>query len=63
MEKSNSPSGKIWKRFKKNRMAFGGLLFIILLSVMGILGYLITPDQSPQANTMHLQLSNKIKRR
>jgi oligopeptide transport system permease protein len=59
MEKSNSPSGKIWKRFKKNRMAFGGLLFIILLSVMGILGYLITPDQSPQANTMHLQLSNK----
>lgn len=40
-------------------MAFGGLIFIALLSVMGILGYLITPDQSPQANTMHLQLSNK----
>jgi oligopeptide transport system permease protein len=26
---------------------------------MGILGYLITPDETPQANTMHLQLSNK----
>lgn len=26
---------------------------------MGILGYLITPDQTPMANTMHLQLSNK----
>lgn len=59
MEQNHSPSGKIWKRFKKNRMAFGGLLFILLLAVMGILGYLITPDQSPQANTMHLQLSNK----
>ncbi len=40
-------------------MAFGGLLFILLLTLMGILGYLITPDQSPMANTMHLQLSNK----
>lgn len=26
---------------------------------MGILGYSITPDKTPQANTMHLQLSNK----
>lgn len=40
-------------------MAFGGLLFILLLTLTGILGYLITPDQSPMANTMHLQLSNK----
>lgn len=59
MEISSSPSGKVWKRFKKNRMAFGGLLFILLLALMGILGYLITPDQTPMANTMHLQLSNK----
>ena len=59
MEISSSPSGKVWKRFKKNRMAFGGLLFILLLGLMGILGYLITPDQTPMANTMHLQLSNK----
>jgi oligopeptide transport system permease protein len=59
MEISNSPSGKVWKRFKKNTMAFGGLLFILLLALMGMLGYLITPDQTPMANTMHLQLSNK----
>lgn len=59
MEISSSPSGKVWKRFKKNKMAFGGLLFILLLTLMGILGYLITPDQTPMANTMHLQLSNK----
>lgn len=54
-----SPSAKIWKRFKRNKLAFGGLIFIIAVLVMGILGYLITPDQSPYANTMHLQLSNK----
>ncbi|WP_316817160.1 ABC transporter permease [Pedobacter nyackensis] len=59
MDFINTPSGKIWKRFKKNRMAFGGLLFILLLAVMGILGYLITPDKTPMANSMHLQLSNK----
>lgn len=59
MENNSSPSAKIWKRFKKNKMAFGGLLFIVLLALMGVLGYLITPDQTPMANTMHLQLSNK----
>lgn len=59
MENNSSPSAKIWKRFKKNKMAFGGLLFILLLALMGILGYLITPDKTPMANTMHLQLSNK----
>ncbi|SFG64342.1 ABC transporter permease [Pedobacter insulae] len=55
----NSPSKKIWNKFKRNKLAFGGLIFILLLMLMGVLGYLITPDQTPYANTMHLQLSNK----
>lgn len=59
MEVHNSPSRKVWKRFRKNKLAFGGLLFIIALIIMGILGYAITPDQTPNANTMHLQLTNK----
>ena len=60
MSKHNtSPSKKIWKKFKKNKLAFSGMLFIALMVIMGILGYLITPDQTPNANTMHLQLSNK----
>jgi oligopeptide transport system permease protein len=57
---NNSPSKKIWNRFKRNKLAFGGLIFIFLLMIMGILGYLITPDQTPYANTYCLQL-NKIK--
>lgn len=59
MIKNNSPSQKIWKRFKKDRFALAGLCFIMILMLMGILGYLITPDGTPQANTMHLQLSNR----
>lgn len=59
MEISNSPSRKVWRRFRKNKLALGGLLFIIMLILMGILGYVITPDQTPNANTMHLQLTNK----
>lgn len=55
----NSPSKKIWNRFKRNKLAFGGLIFILVLMLMGVLGYLITPDQTPYANTMHLQLTNK----
>ncbi len=35
------------------------MLFILLMVIMGIVGYLITPDQTPYANTMHLQLSSK----
>lgn len=56
---NNSPSQKIWKKFKANKLAFGGLLFILLLLLAGVLGYLIIPDQTPYANTMHLQLTNK----
>lgn len=58
MELNASPSGKIWKRLKKNKLAFGGLLFILFLLLIGTLGYLVTPDQTPYANTMHLQLRN-----
>ncbi len=59
VKNNSSPSKKIWIRFKKNRLAFAGLWFIVLLMVMGILGYLITPDKTPYANTIHLQLTNK----
>jgi peptide/nickel transport system permease protein len=55
----NSPSKKVYLKFKRNKLAFAGLVFILLLMLMGVLGYLIMPDDSPNANTMHLQLTNK----
>lgn len=57
--KSNSPSKKIWNRFKRNKLAFGGLVFILFLMIVGILGYLITPDQTPFANNQKLQISKE----
>jgi len=52
-------STKVWKKFRRNTLALTGLIFICFMVVIGILGYLITPDQTPYANTMHLQLTNK----
>jgi len=56
---NNSPSKKIWKRFKRNKLAFGGLVFILLMVLIGILGYLITPDSTPYANNQSLQISKE----
>ncbi|WP_029287380.1 ABC transporter permease [Pedobacter sp. R20-19] len=53
----NSPSRKVWLKFKRNKFAFAGLIFILLLMAMGILGYLITPVDSPDANTQMVQIS------
>lgn len=52
-------STKVWKKFRRNTLALTGLIFICFMVLVGILGYLITPDQTPYANTMHLQLTNK----
>jgi ABC-type dipeptide/oligopeptide/nickel transport system permease subunit len=65
LSKKNKPveslslSAKAWKKFKKNRIALGSFYFILLTIVIGILGYLITPDSTPDANNQILQLSVK----
>lgn len=55
----NSPSKKVWLKFKRNRLAFAGLIFILLMMLMGIMGYLIVPDDSPDANHQMVQISKK----
>lgn len=57
--KENSPGRRVWKRFAGNSLSVGGLTFILLLSCISVLGYLIMPDDSPMANRMHIQLSIK----
>jgi ABC-type dipeptide/oligopeptide/nickel transport system permease subunit len=54
-----SPSQRTWKIFKRNKIAVGGLLFILFITVVAILGYLIMPDDTPDANNMTIQLSLK----
>jgi peptide/nickel transport system permease protein len=54
-----TPSQRLWKSFKRNKLALFGLVYIALTVVAAILGYLIMPDHTPQANNMTIQLSIK----
>jgi peptide/nickel transport system permease protein len=54
-----SPAQRTWKVFKRNKIAVAGMVFIIALTLVAILGYLIMPDSSPLANNMTIQLSLK----
>jgi oligopeptide transport system permease protein len=56
---NTTQSAKVWKKVRRNTLALTGLIFIAFMVLVGVLGYLITPDQTPYANTMHLQLANK----
>ena len=54
-----TPSQRTWKAFKRNKIAVAGLVFILLSILIAILGYLVMPDPTPQANNMIIQLSIK----
>lgn len=54
-----TPSQRAWKVFKRNKSAVAGLAVIVITTMVAILGYLIMPDSSPDANDMTLQLSIK----
>ena len=52
-------SQRTWSIFKRNKLAVAGLIFILFNIVLAVLGYLIMPDATPQANNMAIQLSIK----
>ena len=56
---SSSLSILAWRKFKKNRLGFGSLLFIGFTILISILGYLITQDSTPYANDQYLELGTK----
>jgi len=56
-EKALSLSALTWKRFKKEKLGMISLVFLCLVFLMAILGYLITPDQTPYCNDQHLEIA------
>ena len=56
---SNSLSAQAWKRFRKDKLGFGSLIFIGLVFLIALLGYLITPDPTPFANDQCLEMGLK----
>lgn len=53
-----SPSEMFWRRFRRNPMAIISLVVIGFLSIIAILGYLITPDHTPYCNQQYLELAS-----
>ena len=49
----------MWKRLKKNRGALIGLVIIILAVFISIFGYLIAPDNSPNADLQTVEIQAK----
>ncbi len=54
-----SPGGMAWKRFRKNKFALGSIIFLLVIFILALLGYLITPDSTPLANSQHLELTTQ----
>ncbi|MDR1227364.1 MAG: ABC transporter permease [Prevotellaceae bacterium] len=48
-----------WHKFCADRQALFGLGFILLLTLCALLGYLITPDSAPLANSQQLGIAAK----
>ncbi len=56
---SESLSVQTWRRFKRNKLSLLGLWVIGAACLISILGYLITPDQTPYANDQKPELHIK----
>ncbi len=54
---SHSPSYYVRKKFFRHKPAVFGLIIIIVAVIVALLGYIILPDGSPNANVMSLQLN------
>lgn len=46
-----------WAKFKKEKAGMASLFFILFVIVISILGYLITPDQTPYCNHQQLEIA------
>ena len=46
-----------WKKLLQNKIGIGSMIFIMLIIIISILGYLISPDSTPLANSQSLELA------
>jgi len=54
-----SLSALTWQKFKKEKQGVISMGFIILVVIVSVLGYLITPDPTPYCNHQQLEISLK----
>lgn len=56
---TSSLSALAWKKFRKDKPGFVSLIVICIAALTAILGYLITPDQTPFANDQCIELGTQ----
>jgi len=57
--KSNSLNILAWKKLRKDKLSFSALVFILLCVLLGFFAVILSPDSSPMANEMHIELATK----
>lgn len=55
----SSLSRVAWFRFKSNPLGLLGLVIVLTFFLMSLLAYVFVPDQTSNANEMHLELASK----
>jgi peptide/nickel transport system permease protein len=58
-QRLNQSQQRAWRRFRRNKLAMGGLVFILLVALVSVLGTLIRPDKSKNANNQILSIAAK----
>ena len=53
----DTSSYNAWRRFLRNPLSLSGMIFILIAVLAAILGYLIIPDKSPDANQQHIEIA------
>jgi peptide/nickel transport system permease protein len=56
LEETNHTSS-IWRKLIRNSWAAGGAVIIMLAIIVACLGYLVTPDKTPQCNQQFIELA------
>ena len=59
MQQSFSFKQQTWKRLKKNKGALLGLFIITIAVLLALFGYLIAPDNSPNADLQTVEIQAK----
>lgn len=59
MEQQFSYQGQIWRRLKKNKTAFVGLIIIIFSILVAIFAYVIAPDSTTNADLQTVEIQAK----
>ena len=55
--KVNSLNILAWKKLRRDKLSFSALVFIFLFVLLGVFAVVFSPDNSPMANEMHIELA------